>query len=175
MTDVSTNPLLEVAAQISLSFDGVKRQLKENLDWQKMAKRTAQPSFYDYQDSVIIAGGFGVIKLAGPDFGHIWYVRNIVLFDQTGGVNNGVTGTCWVCVSSTELRPPFPTTSLPPGFTVKDEISTQPKLYSPGQLVVKAQEDLYVVITAGTNAHTYAAGCRVQDFQEGAFSEEWSL
>lgn len=93
---------LSLSASLELFAGGVERMIRE----QRRARevdRMMQPTFRHFADSLIVpASGFAVFSFAGPDQGHKWEVRNILVTGATRGTN--VPGTVDIFASAADLR-----------------------------------------------------------------------
>jgi hypothetical protein len=112
--------------------------------------------------------------LPGPDQGHFWYVRSIVI----GGLSPTVTaaGRADIFVSASNLlsQPSLAAIGL---ADWRDQAATLPDVsfYGEGELPLRLNEELFVVITGGTNGQQYVAAAQFVDYEESAAQEGWSL
>jgi hypothetical protein len=114
--------------------------------------------------------------LKGPDQGHFWMVRTIAI----GGLAVGVVaaGTADVFVSASDIRS-LQTTGLA-GLGLgdwRDHEAALPSLsfYGSGELALRFNEEIYVVITGGTVGQQYVAALGAIDYREAAIEEGWSI
>lgn len=160
----ATEPLFEVdaAARLSLSIDRLTDHVRGLRPLPPM-----QPVFYNPGDQCVIASTVGLVDLGGPDMGHWWSVRSIVV----GGVTVGTAaaGVADVFVSGSELGGVTGVDS-PPLTAWRDRALTLPQIafYGVDELVVRASEHLIVRFSGATNAQQYIAQARVTDYQEAA-------
>lgn len=119
---------------------------------------------------IIPAGGFLVLNLGGPDQGHFWYVRSIVI----GGATPATVcaGRADIFATATDLR------NVPGVAQIglnewRDQATTLPlpAFYGRGELRVDAPADLYVVLSAATPAQAYTAIAYIEDYQAGVLTQ----
>lgn len=112
--------------------------------------------------------------LAGPDQGHFWYVRNIVI----GGLSEATVaaGTAGIYVSASALNSQ-PTLAAIGLGDLRDRASSFPAVafYGRGELPLRLNEELFIIISGGTSGQQYVAGLQFEDFQEAATHRAWDL
>ena len=175
MSDTGSH--LDLSAGVELVIGQMNKTMRGHRDtMQKLAKRVQQPVFYTYSDQILMPNnGFGVIRLTGPDQGHIWYVRGIAITDVQTGVAQSNSALPLVFISAADMRSYTGLTQVNP-LDWRDGLSfLTPKLYSPGQLPLRFNEELFIVFNTASSGHQYVAVTWVEDFEEGATSQAWSL
>jgi hypothetical protein len=176
-TDNENGLILEAMGKIHIGLGKLKDSMDERNRLQKLASRTMQPVFYVYSDTCVCAGaGFGVIRLAGPDQGHVWYVHGTGVWAPANGPGIGAPGAADVFISASDLRPRTALNQFS-GIDWRDHYANflNTHLYSRNQIVARFNEEVYVVISNGTNGLQYAAACWIQDFEEGANPQAWAM
>lgn len=167
---------IDVEARLSASLNGIQSELARAREERLRARATETPRFVDLAGVVTIpAGGFAWIPLniRGPDSGHFWFVRKIVV----GGLTpvTAAAGRADVFVSAAD----FTNLSLAQvGLTAwRDQAVTLPLVgpYSKGELVVKAEEYLQIAVSNGTPNQQYACAVVVEDFQEASAVRNWGV
>lgn len=166
--------MVDLSAQLGPLFAELRAGLEtsakaaRNLARVQRAQMMAQP--YDVKivaqvPVAVNANGFAVLQLfPGPDQGVTWYVRNIVVGRADAAVSTPVAGQAWL-ISSAGFPPP--TTQLST-VGVRDSWSptgppVQPqRFYTSHQVTCKAPDDLFVVITGGTNLQVVTAEAWVE-------------
>lgn len=174
--DQTSGLLAGLAAKLDLHIGSVSKLTRQVA--KGMAKPPAQPVFgRTAATGVVPTGGFLVLRFAqaGPDQGHFWYVRNIVI----GGTDPSVTaaGKADVYVSATGL-------SSQPGLSSlglsdwRDHYASLPVVsafYGRGVMPLRLNEELFVVLTGATVGQVYVAAAQYEDYEEGAVGESWSV
>lgn len=170
------NPFLELAAKISVGFDGVKKAVEDQTNWNRLARSASAPVLYRNAFSGIVpSSGFLVIQpsLSGPDQGYIWYVRSIVIGGTAPG--SSITGRADIFVSAADLRS---YTSLVQIGMVdwRDQTATLPNVafYGRGELPLRS-EKLFIVVSSATSGQQIEGGVQIEGFQESAASQEWTM
>jgi hypothetical protein len=133
------------------------------------------PVFNQTQDSVIItAGGFGVIRLAGPDQGHFWYVRRVVIGGVTPTTVAAGRGDLFVSAADHRSKTALNQFAL---TDWRDQALALPSItvYNRGGLNMRLNEELYVAISGATVAQQYIAVCQFEDYEEAAVRQEWAV
>lgn len=184
--DQDQNTLFKLFFDIGIKLGHLHDAIRDNIKMQKLAKRAEQPVLYEYTDTVTLSGGatFGVIRLTGPDQGHIWFVRGINVFDVTVGLSAAaITGSFFLCRSAADLRK-FTAAQIP-SYAIMESVEqgvgaatvNNPimKTWTGEALTCRFNEEIYLVIVGGTTAHQYSATIRVLDVEEAAFSQDWAL
>jgi hypothetical protein len=166
---------LDISAGIELVLGKLHKSIDERNRIQRLASKVTQPVFYTYADTIIIpSSGFGVIRLTGPDQGHVWYVRSIVVGGLTPTTAAAGRGDVFVSAADHRSKTALNQFSL---VDWRDQAAALPLIaaYSNGELTLRFNEELFVAISNGTNTQQYVAACHVLDFEEGAIKQEWSM
>jgi hypothetical protein len=116
--------------------------------------------------------GTCAVNLGSPDQGHVWLLRQLAIGNGVGGVTAGLAGRADVFVAPTQPVLPTPspigwrstTSSLPNTGTWKDR-----------EVVVKAEENLWVVVTGSTNGAQVFCEATVLDYEEHAALQAFGL
>lgn len=126
------------------------------------------------------AEGTHVFRLGqrGPDQGHVWYIRSLVI----GGLNPSlaVAGRADVYVSASDFKAQPNLTAMGLGdwrdwadFTPG---VAQVAFYGRGELELRFNEKVFIVVTGGTNNQMYVAAASYEDWEESPIdTQEWSL
>ncbi len=126
-------------------------------------------------NTVLAAGGQAILTfpLSGPDQGHFWYVRNVVI----GGLNPGIAagGTADIYVCAMNVLGSGGLTALGLGDW-RDRFLTLPlsKFYGSGEMGLRFNEEIGIVVTGATNGQQYVAAVSFQDFEEGVRGQDWA-
>lgn len=149
------------------------RQIERN------AKRPPmQPVFGRTAASGIFATGQALVLLpaqAGPDQGHFWYVRSIVV----GGLDPtlAVTGRADVYVSASNRAASLAAIGMGDWRDWANFASgvAQVAFYGRGELPLRLNEHLFLVVTGGTNGQQYTAAVQYEDYEESATTQAWDI
>lgn len=142
---------------------------------QRLARPPMQPTFYDPADSATIdANGFGVVALGGPDQGHLWYVRRLIVGGQSW--DDTAAGTAQVFVSAADFRLQTVAGGAFPITDLRDQADTLPDVafYGHGEVPLHAPQRLYVRFVGATPEQIYTAAAGIEDFQEAADGQGWT-
>lgn len=138
----------------------------------------AQPVFGRVASSGVFSSAAGELILAfpikGPDQGHFWYIRSIVI----GGLDPTVTATGRADVFVSALNLQALTSIAAIGLADwRDTALTLPDIsfYGRGEIPLRLNEELFVVITGATNGQQYVAAVQFEDYEEGATQQEWGM
>lgn len=112
--------------------------------------------------------------LAGPDQGHFWYIRSIVIGGLTPTTTAAGRADIYVSASNLASQPTLAAIGL---GDWRDQEATLPAVsfYNRGALPLRLNEELFVVISNGTNLQNYVASVQFEDYEEAAAKESWSL
>lgn len=170
---MSDDSLASVFAELKVSLGSVSEQVKRSREQARWAARAMQPVFAQTMDNVVPVNNFGVVRLQGPDQGHFWYVRRIIV----GGLTptSTVAGRADVFASASDHRN---RTSLAQ-FNItdwRDFSAALPNIavYGRGALPLRFNEELYVVFSGASTATQYVAMCQFEDFEESAARMAWA-
>jgi hypothetical protein len=167
---------VSLEARFGLTLDAVNG-LSARMD--RLARRLNAPPMQPVRrqfstSTVIPAGGFSVANLFGPDQGHFWYVRRIVI----GGLatTTVAAGRCDVFTSAADLRQQPSLAAIGLGGW-SDQAAALPFVnrYSNGEFVVPAAEDLFFVFSGATVGQEYVAVAYIWDYQEAALTQTVDL
>lgn len=172
-SDQDAGMFAELCAKIDLHIGSTDR-LAQTLEKQRR-RPLAQPVFGRTAASgVAPASGILVLgfPLAGPDQGHFWYVRSIII----AGLSPTTTaaGRADVYVSSSALVSQASLAAI--GSSDWRDVSlTMPNIafYGRGEFPLRLNEKLFVVISNGTSGQGYVAAAQFEDFEEGSSRESW--
>lgn len=166
----------DLCAKIDLHIGSVNK-LAETLEKQRR-KPPMQPVFGRLATTgVVNAAGDPMIlrfPLRGPDQGHYWYVRTIGAAGLTPTL--AAAGRADVFVSAADLRSELTLAAI--GLADwRDFTNTLPNMafYGRGDLELRLNEKLFVVISNGTIGQQYAVNMSFEDFEEGAVRQEWGV
>lgn len=173
--DTDENPLASIFGKLEVTLGRVADQVSRAKRVQQAASRFNQPVFYPFGDQVLIANTTGVIRLTGPDQGHMWYIRGIGIWNAAVGVEGAMAGKADLFVSGSDLRGKTITQFSPIDW--RDTFQALPTIrqYSAGQIALRMNEEAFIVFTGATNGQTYGAHLWVEDFEEAAIQQAWSL
>lgn len=170
--------LLSLVADISLKIGHLTKHLQDKDKLQKAAYRYSQPVFYTNGDQAqIITGGIGIIRLAGPDQGHVWYPQGLNFYtDGNAGVETAMPGRAEIFISAADHRSKTALNQFSP-VDWRDTVPQLPNVvhYSRSQIVQRFNEEMYVVFTGATVGLTYGATLWTLDYEEAAMREGWTL
>lgn len=160
-----------LAAKLDIGFGDVTSELRK---MRAMIPGPTAPVLGNTQGTVIIpASGIGVVRfnLAGPDQGHIWYVKSIMV----GGLTpiTAAAGRADIFVSASNL---MGLGVVPPLTDWRDQAETLPLRgeYSDRSLTCRFNEELYVVFSNATVGQQYVAVCTFIDYTEDAHLPRYS-
>lgn len=168
---------LVLDADLGLKLHAGLGALGKSLDRQSALTRASlmmQPVFYHPEGSVVIpAGGFAVIPLGGPDQGHVWIVRAVL----AGGTTlAAAAGNAFLFASSSSLVAQQNVAGIPL-TQLRDVLPAMPvtRFHGSGEITLSAPEEAFMIFTAATPAAQYVAALQVEDIQEGARRQDWSM
>lgn len=164
-------PIFSLLAQLDVNIGNLAKQSD------KLAQRRPpmQPVFYRVAQTLLVpSNGFGVVAMGGPDQGHMWHVRSLVV----GGLSptTAATGRADIFVSAGSLL----------GATSLDLLGIQDwrdqsialpnvAFYSNGDLTARLNEEVFVVFSGATPGQMLVATCQVEDVEEAAIGQAWSF
>lgn len=130
-----------------------------------MLRPPAQPFFMREMRAGVVnaAGDDLVLGFGGPHSGRTWMVMGVTI----GGVTyaTAAAGTALVVVSAAT---PLNAANLGTGFVYDQAPSLPlPATYSRGQIPLKANERLFIIIVGGTIAQSYTAGATIEQYEDG--------
>lgn len=174
------NSELDLLAGLKITLSSIREEMERNRvdrarrDIQARAAET--PRLVRLNGAVVIpAGGFAWIPLnfRGPDSGHFWMVRQIVI----GGLTpiTAAAGRADVFVSAQDFT--NSTLAAVGLLDWRDQATALPLVgpYGKGEMYVKADEYLQIAISNGTPGQQYVCGVMVEDFQEAKAVREWGV
>lgn len=168
---------LTVDADLGLKLHAGLGGVAKSLDRQSSLLRAAllqQPVWYHPEGSVVIpASGFAVIPLGGPDQGHMWVVRAVL----AGGTTlAAAVGSAFLFASSSSLASQTSVTGIPL-TQLRDVMPAMPNIrfHGSGEITLTAQEEAHMIFTGATVGAQYVAALQVEDIQEGARRQDWSV
>lgn len=165
----------ELAAKLDLHIGSVSK-LTDKITKQ-MRKPPAQPVF-GRTVAVGTAPSSGILvlrfPLKGPDQGHFWYVRQLIVGGATR--TTMAAGSCDVFVSASDLTGQASLAAIGLGDE-RDFSSALPNnaFYGRGEIPLRMNEELFVVISGSTSGQQYVAALSFEDFEEGATAQDWSM
>jgi hypothetical protein len=172
--DVGSGIVADLCAKIDLHVGSVER-LSKTLERQRRTP-PAQPVFGRTAAAGVFATGAALIltfPLKGPDLGHFWYVRSIAI----GGLSPTVAaaGRADVYVSAANAGV-LTLASFGLGDW-RDQTLGLPNVafYGRGELPLRLNEEIVVVVSNGTNAQQYVATVQFEDYAEAASRQAWDL
>jgi hypothetical protein len=169
--------LISVIADLGIKIGDIGDHLKKQDRLRKEAARYSQPSFYVYSDQCVISNGFGIVRLTGPDQGHVWYPQGLNFFTTGGaGVETSMPGRAEMFISGADHRSKTALNQFSP-VDWRDTIPNLPTVihYSRAQINLRFNEEMYITFTGATNALTYGASIWLLDYEEAAIRQEWTL
>ena len=161
----------------------------ERQSLQEIASSVVQPVFYtSIASGQVDVNGTICLLLGGPDEGHFWYVRGIAVVDTFNGPgapqNTGIYG---IWITAQDMRSSYPILVGAPAFNIfagnpldwrdhhLNNRVDKPFLYSPGQMPLRNSEKLFVTCSGSNQLRTKTVAAWVEDYEEGAMKQEWSL
>lgn len=162
-----------LCAKIDLHIGSTER-LADTLEKQRR-RPVAQPVFgRTTAAGPAPAAGILVLAfpLAGPDMGHFWYVRSIVIAGLAPTTTSAGRADVYVSSSNFVGQPSLAAIG---SSDWRDVSLTIPNVafYGRGELPLRLNEHLYVVISGGTSGQGYVAAVQFEDFEEGSIRESW--
>lgn len=133
-----------------------------------LQKPAAQPVFGRATASGLFVTGAPLMlhfNLSGPDQGHFWYVRSIIV----GGLTTAtaVAGRADVFVTAGGLGGQTSMAGI--GLADwRDQSVALPNVafYGRGEMPLRLNEEIVVIVNGGTNGQMYVAGVQFEDFEE---------
>lgn len=162
---------VDLAAHLSLAV-GTIGKLAESIDRTRRDEFIMQPVWRAYAAQVTLnAAGFGAIDLGGPDMGHYWNVLNLVIGGLTPSTVLAGRADVFATAEPLNLQPTLAAIGL---GDWRDQAAALPitRFYSPDQLHVGANENLYVIVSGSTAAQVAVAVAYVRDFQDARLRQE---
>jgi hypothetical protein len=142
-----------------------------------LSTATPQPVFgRSVATGIVPAAGPLILgfPLRGPDQGHYWMVRQV----SVGGLAVGVVaaGTADLFISSSDLRAQPSLAAMGLGDW-RDHFAAMPTItqYGSGNMPLRFNEEIFVVVTGGTVGQQYVAAVSFIDFREGPTPQDWSI
>lgn len=170
-TDNGQN-LFSVMAKLCVQIGDLTTELKNSR--KKLEYRRHSPIYYTYSDVVTTnAAGFGVIRLAGPDQGDVWYVAGIGVWGEgASGVETQVTGVADIFISAMDYRSITNIAMMNPADW-RDSFRNLPNVgqFGRGRLVLRFNEELFIVIYGGPANTQFGAVVWTLNFQEADMRE----
>lgn len=167
-------PGLSFWAELKASLGDLTKSVQERN--RQAAKAAEQPVFARFQGAAIAAGGIAVIttSLGSPSQGYTWNVRNLAV----GGLTptTAAVGRADVYATASDMRTPFLAGNL--GLTDwRDQMTALPAVqkYGEGELFLRSPEELIVVISGATNGQQYVIAGTIQQVQESAKQQAWTV
>jgi len=175
--DTNNGSLLSVLGKVSVSIDTLSSRLHKQQQMQALAERAEQPRYITFHSSVIIPAS-GLICISfdqrGPDQGHYWQVKKIVIGGLT--TTTVAAGRADMFVSAADMR--NVTTLAQIGIADwEDQAAALPFInhYGDDEFVMRHNEELYVVLSGCTAGQQYVVRGRAVDYEEAANKQAWSL
>lgn len=172
--DEPTGPGLDLEARFSLTLDLMSKQAAAN---EALIRRLNAPPMQPVRRTfsrvmTIPASGVDFQLFEGPDQGHIWQVRSIVIAGATR--ETAVAGSADVYVTAAGIK--GQTLASVGTMDLADFATTLPSaaFYGNDELVVRATEHLWVGINGGTATQQVTIVARIVDIQEAAVRQEFS-
>jgi hypothetical protein len=175
--EIDLGPLV---AELRIGLDGVSSRLDRMDRMQQAARRSLTPTDIPIMGQVIVGAApspsttRAAINLGSPDQGHVWLLRHLSIVRGDVDLPTALGGTAWVFVLGTN---PLLNATILNGQGLVTSFASLPatSTWTSRQIMVKAEEYLWVVITGGTqNQQAFAYG-RVEDYQEHASSGSFEL
>lgn len=165
----------DLAAKLDLHIGSVSKMTKAITAGQR--RPPAQPVFgRTVASGLAPATGPLILRfpLAGPDQGHFWYVRNLVIGGLTEATVAAGTAGIYVSASSLTSQPSLAAIGL---ADLRDRASSFPAVafYGRGELPLRLNEELFIIVSGGTSGQQYVAGLQFEDFEEAATHLAWDL
>lgn len=169
--DVDGGFSVDLFARLAGSLDAIDRRTRR-LD----TPPPQAPVFFRAGGSVAAdANGVGWVWLGGPDQGHFWYVRSLVV----GGIDPTVAtlGAADVFISAARLDTTMLGAASPSLIDWRDRATRLPlsAFYGAAELELRLNEELMVRFTGGTAGQQYAAAMSCEDHVEQAGSATWDM
>lgn len=171
MTDTE-QPTLDLFGRITMTLDTITSRLAEqeraNAERLKASVEEA-PKFDRFHGTVTLdSNGFGVFLLdhKGPQQGHFWYIRNLVIGGLTPAT--ATSGRVDVFVSAMDMRTITGLAQIG-SADWRDSATSLPtvRTYNRGGLTLQSPDRLWVIISGGTATQAVVCAGDVEDYQEG--------
>lgn len=165
-----------LCAKLDLSI-GATDKLTSQLAKPRKRQPPAQPVFGRVRASGFASSaGFVVLKFdqAGPKQGYFWYIRSIVV----GGLSPTTTAAGRADVYVVAGGTPQGSSLASLGLSDwRDQSATLPNVafYGVGEMPLRHNEDLYIIISNGTGDQQYVAAAQFEQYEEAASRQEWAL
>jgi hypothetical protein len=175
MTDTDVHPFFQLAADIKIALGGINDTLKQQARVQAQAKHVVQPVFYrKAKTGTASASGLAVLGMSRPDQGHAWIVRSLAVGGNTP--TTAITGRADIFISGGGYQS-FTSTSQ---LSLSDWVDQAEELplvafYSNGQMICRGSESIWVVFSGVTAGQQCVAVITVEDYEEGAMQQAWSI
>lgn len=151
-----------VVGKLDIGFGEVTSELRK---MRSVIPGPTTPVLGNVQGVVVIpANGIGVVRLAGPDQGHMWYVKSIMV----GGLTPVTAAAGRADIFVTAAYPVGATSAVPGLADWRDQAQTLPLRgeYSDRSLTLRLNEELFVVFSSATVGQQYVAACTYVDYTE---------
>lgn len=169
----------QLAAKVDLHVGSTEKLAKELRRSQR--RPPAQPVFgrtggtgtYDS------TAGYLAIRCAqrGPDQGHFWYIRNIVVGGLTPSLAVAGRGDVYITATGLQNMGSLAAIGMQDWRDWANFASgvAQTAFYGRGEMPLRHNEKIFMVITGGTNGQQYAVEVQYEDFAEGVEKQDWDL
>ena len=167
--------LASIFGSLKVTLGNVDDRLKAANKIQQQATKANLPVFNQTQDTVIIpANGLGVVRLTGPDQGHFWYVRRVIVGGLTPTTVAAGRADLFVSAADHRSRTALNQFAM---TDWRDQTASLPNIatYSRGGLNMRLNEELYVVFSSATVGQQYVAMCQFEDYEEAAIRQDWAV
>ena len=179
MNDIDENGggpglLFDLSAKIE-AYAGAVKDMTTEMKRPKKRRPPAQPVFGRIAaNEAAPSSGILVLPLYGPQQGYFWFIRSIVV----GGLTptTSTAGRADVFVSASDFRSQTTLAAIGLGDW-RDQVAALPAVafYGRGELPLRMNEELFIVISSGTNAQQYVAAIQFEQFEEAANAQEWGI
>lgn len=163
---------IEVSAQIGLqaSIDGLAEQMRKANDRAQNALDHA-PSWVQVRgQGTTSAAGVTVFSCGGPSIGRVWQMRSLAV-----GGTGLAKGTVRIYVAATQPSSSSIQIVGARTTTTFATASLRTNLYSTGQLMLAAREQLWVVVVTATPTKVVSVDGMAEDFDFAAYRGVWAL
>lgn len=171
LTDTSAEPgiFAELLTRLDMHYGALGKMARQ------LAQPPAQPVFGRHAKSgVADTNGLAVLSIGGPTQGFFWYVRNLVV----GGLSPAIAAAGTADVYAIAGGTPTIAGGVA-GLGLgdwRDRAAALPSVayYGRGEVSLRMNERLYVVVTGGTASQVYVAAASFEEYEEAPSKQGWS-
>lgn len=170
-------PVLDILGKLDVTIGDFGKEMRERRQRDDQARNAEVPRFIPIHASVVVgATGIAVMRFdnAGPDQGHFWYIRKLIVGGLT--TTTVAAGRADIFVTAAAVSPQATLASV--GIADwQDQLAALPGILKPGEgeIVLRHNEELWVLLSGATNGQQYVAVGKAEDYQESASRQTWLM